>query len=244
MYRSWFEGVYQKKNLIEGRIEFEDDDGPTVGLHQFTLGQELYLHVFDGITQAQFHFPCCVVGIRFSNEVWYDIVVWHNESRTVGSRVNRIRGENLSTSMLLPPEDSRDLDAAVVVEALNTMLVSGTIELESEEDILPALSYVPECRSYYGKKFYVGTPHTSSTKITRLFIGGTLQAIANPFKLGDLVEFVDHDSEGPGVLAQGRICEIHVEDEFYYSVAIPIAGFENHSVVLSRLDVEDIRLVG
>lgn len=231
MYRNWFDGIYQRKNLKSARIEFEDGDGKAMNLSSFTIGQFIHLHVTDGLTQANYHFPGQVIAIRFSNEVWYDLLLFINAEKTIGVRVNRIRGANLSLHPTIPSDDE-DMLASEVMPTLLKMLEEEGIKLESSET---PVGYASDPVSYFGKQLYLGQPRTVGTKIRRLFVAGEFSDITPKAQLGDSVSVLD---ENDGVMVRGIVNEIHVEDEFYYSVAVPCG--DNQYIVLHKLDSETI----
>lgn len=238
MYRNWFDSIYQTKNLVKARLEYIDDDGKTMGLTANNIGDELYLHVRDSVTEQLFHFPCRVLAIRLSNEVWYDLFIYTNEERTLGMRANRVRGENVSNHPL-NENPERDFDAKELTTVLEAALSSGELELEPAEPLNAPDVMPPEPITWFGKQFYIYRPIRTGTSISRLFVEGSFENIIPVAQIGEDVMIGDGQGNR---LAEGVVCEIHVEDEFYYSVAIPIVCPQGERyVVVHKLHSDDVR---
>lgn len=240
MYRNWFDSIYQTKNLVKARLEFSDADGKTTGLTADNIGDELYLHVRDSLTGQLFHFPCRVMAIRLSNEVWYDLFIYTNEERTLGMRANRVRGENVSTHPVNENEE-RDFDAKEFTTVMNQAIESGELVLESaSEGLVPVAAHQAPI-TWFGKQFYIYRPIRTGTSISRLFVQGNFDDIVPVAQIGE--DVMIGDGQG-GRLADGVVCEIHVEDTFYYSVAIPIVCPQgDRYAVVHKLQGDDIRLI-
>jgi hypothetical protein len=239
MYRNWFDSIYQTKNLVKARIEYIDGDGKTMGLTSNDIGDDVFLHVRDGLTGQMFHFPCRILAIRLSTEVWYDLFVYTNEEQTLGMRVNRVRGETISAHPL-NENPEQDFNSKELAAVLTQAVESGELQLESapEEELTPSMAQETPI-TWFNKQFYIFRPLRMGTSISRLFIHGKFDDIIPVAQIGDDVMIGDGDG---GRLADGVVAEIHVEDEFYYSVAIPIVCPQGERyVVLHKLHVDDIR---
>lgn len=240
MYRNWFDSIYQTKNLVKARIEYIDDDGKVTGLTANNIGDDVYLHVNDGITGQMFHFPCRILAIRLSNEVWYDLFIYTNEERTLGMRANRVRGENVSAHPIMENPE-RDFDGKELTKIVTEAIESGELELEPATEDLAPVAYRQEPISWFGKQFYIFRPTGPRTRIGRLFIEGRFDNIVPVAQIGD--DVMIGDGQG-GRLAEGVVSEIHIEDEFYYSVAIPIVCPQgDRYAVVHKLHGDDVRLL-
>lgn len=224
MYRSWFDGIYQRKNLIQGRLEYKNGDEVAMSLTEYSIGDDVTVHVKDGITGVGYEFPATVVAIRFSAEVWYDLVVWPNRESLIGYRVNRIRGENISNHKSLPHLEAK------IQASIPLLMLSNEADSEDLDDVAPGMPE-DEPVSYFGKQLFIGRIRKQSVRISRLFLVGSLTAVDNQYTIGDSVVIRDDQPDGPGFLCGGVISEIRVEDEFYYSVAVPTYGHDTHAVI-------------